>query len=288
MRRGTPMRALLAFGGDTFAVQVVTYIATNVDAVLIGRTRGTDDLGLYNRAFQIASLPVKQMASPLTRVVLPALSRRNSDPVAYAHFVSRIQACLNYGLIAVLSGLGAAAHPLIVIVLGAEWAAAGALLQILSLAAAFETVGFIYYWVMLSKAKTRVLFWSELFPRVAMVALMIGVSSLGPAAIAGALVVGQALMWVVGAFYAMPKVGLPSWPMLASGVRPLLVFGLAYGAATALLALVQPDGVWLELLVALAGWLAGVALALLVPAVRRDVRAVVTVLAGIRGRRRAE
>ena len=81
--RGTPMRSLLVFGANTFLTQVVNYLSTNIDQVLIGRVWGASVLGFYNRAFQIARLPEQQIAAPLTRLALPYLSRKQDDRASF-------------------------------------------------------------------------------------------------------------------------------------------------------------------------------------------------------------
>ena len=78
--RGTPMRSLLIFGVNIFLTQLINYVSTNVDQIVIGRVWGATALGFYNRAFQIARIPAQQVAAPLTRVVLPYLSRLQGDP----------------------------------------------------------------------------------------------------------------------------------------------------------------------------------------------------------------
>ena len=53
---------------------VVNYWGRNADNLLIGRFAGAASLGLYNRAFNLMSLPVQQVSMVLGRVMFPVLS----------------------------------------------------------------------------------------------------------------------------------------------------------------------------------------------------------------------
>ena len=72
-RQGT--RGLVRFGGFYTAGGLMFYAMTNIDKILVGRLLGEVALGLYGQAFNLAMKPVNLVMTPLTGIMLPALSR---------------------------------------------------------------------------------------------------------------------------------------------------------------------------------------------------------------------
>ena len=269
------MSSLLRFGGLTFVAQLANYVSSNADSVLIGRTWGSATLGAYSRAFQIARLPVQQVAAPLTRVVLPQLSARLADPPAFARAVRMAQLLLTTILLGVLGFVAGAARPLVEVVLGPGWDVVP-YVRALCLAGAFQAAGYIYYWVLLAQGRAGVLLASEVGARVAMVGMMVVAVPWGATWVALAAAAGQLLLLISGAIVALPRIGVPARPLLAVSVRPAIAFGIAC-AATA-----WADRAWGEQLgafpalgVALTVWCLACAPLLLMPGYRGDVREVV-------------
>ena len=55
------MRSMVNFGGTVTLNGIVVYIAYNTEKVLLGRYWGAGPLGIYGRAYQLATLPVQQL-----------------------------------------------------------------------------------------------------------------------------------------------------------------------------------------------------------------------------------
>lgn len=109
--------------GSKFAVQ----INTNSDNLIIGKILGTQALGHYNLAYQLAMMPVYAL-SQVNRVVFAALSQK--DNAGKKVFLARV-----LELYAVLSapiyGVGLAIAPWIIpLVFGSQWAKTARLFQI--------------------------------------------------------------------------------------------------------------------------------------------------------------
>lgn len=82
-RRHSGVWPMLAFGGNSSAANFLNYIGANVDTILIGRWIGPVALGLYSKAYNLLTLPLRQMSGPLGGVAIPALSRANKDAEKY-------------------------------------------------------------------------------------------------------------------------------------------------------------------------------------------------------------
>ena len=78
-RSGAGVRPMLHFGGTITCNTLVVYLGYNVEKILLGRFCGADALGLYGRAFQLASLATEQLNSAISNVAFPAYSRLQND-----------------------------------------------------------------------------------------------------------------------------------------------------------------------------------------------------------------
>ena len=72
-----------ASGPGLPAINVFTFIARNLDNVLIGRVWGDARSALYDRAYKFLLFPLLQINAPLARVMLPTLARLRTDAPRY-------------------------------------------------------------------------------------------------------------------------------------------------------------------------------------------------------------
>ena len=79
-RRGAGAGGAVHFGAGVTGFNVANFFARNLDKVLIGRMWGEHVLGLYDRSYKLMLLPIQQINAPLSRVMLPALSRMTDEP----------------------------------------------------------------------------------------------------------------------------------------------------------------------------------------------------------------
>ena len=118
------------------------FLWANVEALLVGRVFGQAMLGLLNRAQMLCSLPVEQAVNTTSKVLFPALSSMQQDRVRMGD--GFLVMLLGTGVLsaAISSGVAAAAHDLVALLLGPNWLEAISLVQLLaaSVAAMFVYV----------------------------------------------------------------------------------------------------------------------------------------------------
>ncbi len=276
------LRPFMTFGAYTFGTQVINYLSANLDSILLGRASGASALGLYNRAYQFAFTPIQQVASPLTRVFLPSLAAAARNGQLLRAQIGRVQTVLLYGLGSVLGLLFVEAPVALPWILGSEWVGAAGLLQVLAVAALFQVGGYPFYWALLALGKTRVLFYAELGPRLIMLAGLLFAAPRGPSVVALVVAGGQIL--VLTALLVVSVRAMGNEGLLGSLIRPMLVLT----SATAVAAFLRPFLGQIGELGQVVGlgvvWSAVFACSLLVPAVRRDVASLASVVRSLAGR----
>jgi PST family polysaccharide transporter len=131
---------ILRVGGNITVSGLFDFLIRSLDKVLIGRSWGDLELGLYDRAYRIVLLPLLFVTAPLDRLVLPSLVRKRDDAESYRKvYRLALQAPL-LAIIPPMAVIMAAPEPVCVLLLGREWASAAPLLGWLSLAGALQLI----------------------------------------------------------------------------------------------------------------------------------------------------
>ncbi len=107
---------------------------------------------------------------------------------------------------------------------------------------------------------------------MATIALAVVVAPVGPAAVAGAIALGQFLLWGVAAVFFLPRTGVSSAALLRAAIRPIVVFAVALVAGLAISTLVFTSLPSLPRLLGVGGVWVIVVIALLLAMCRRDLR----------------
>ncbi|MHA7223715.1 lipopolysaccharide biosynthesis protein [Arthrobacter sp. RHLT1-20] len=134
---------LLKFSISVFATDCLAYFSRNVDNILVGRVLGVSALSLYGMAYRILVVPVQLIGQTVNRVMFPAFARSadRRDLVA-ANLVAATR-ILAVASIPLMTFVACAAPELVNLVLGAEWMPAAALVSVLAIGGARETVFYV-------------------------------------------------------------------------------------------------------------------------------------------------
>ncbi len=278
-QREVPVRRFLAFGLRLAGSQIVSYIGNNTDTVVLGLTVSPSELGLYNRSFQLVTTPVGQIRGPLNSVAIPVLSRIQDDEPRFQSYVARGQMAMGYSLVVGLAFVAGAATPIVSVLLGSQWLGAIAVLQLLAIGAAFQTLSYVGYWVYVTKGLVNhLLHYTFLSTALRIVCVLIG-SLFGIVGVATAMAVVPLLAWPLSFWWLSRRASIPVHDLWAGGLRVTAFAAVVGGAAAAVVVATAVWPAWASLLAALgASLLAYGALGWLVPAFRSDLRSVLALI----------
>jgi O-antigen/teichoic acid export membrane protein len=113
--------ALLSFGSRETLTQFGDFLGTHTDTIVVARYAGAASLGMYNRAFYLAVLPLQMIMSTMDNVLFVSFSHLQTDVrrLTQAYLTSStISAAL---FLPISAGIGAAGHELIVVLLGERY-----------------------------------------------------------------------------------------------------------------------------------------------------------------------
>ncbi|MFC3215667.1 lipopolysaccharide biosynthesis protein [Novosphingobium panipatense] len=235
-------REILGFGGNVTGFNIFNYFARNLDNVLIGRTLGEVQLGIYDRAYKLLLLPLSQITGPIAKVATPLLSRLDQDREKYRRsylMLLETVILLTYPSILVT---GVASQLVIYTVLGAKWYAVAPIFQVLAIGALFAPVSNSTGWLFTTQNRTREMRNYGLLSSLAFVASFVvglpwGIQGVANAYIATGCVQGP-LLW-----YAATRRGPITFNAL---LRALIPYALG--------AIVTSGTVWLSARYLAASW----------------------------------
>ena len=284
--RHVPLRDLLRFGGNLVATQLVGYVSNNADSFTIGIRFGATSLGLYSRAFQLLMTPLNQVRIPLTTVALPVLSRLSTDTRRFGDYIAQGQIGLGYTLVAGLGLVVGAAHPITAIFLGEKWLSVAPILSLLALAGIFQILAFVGYWVYVSRGLTRDLFRYTLVSSAIKVVCVVVGSHWGVIGVAAGYALAPALSWPISLWWLSRRTDLQVRRLYGGAARILAVVAVSASGAGALVYWLRDASAWVQLPLAIVVTVVVYALfALVVPAIRRDLAAVIRMVTLVRTRR---
>ena len=279
-RRSVSIRRFFRFGGSVLATNVIAYATNNLDNVAIGIYWGSGPLGLYSRAYQLLMVPLQQVSVPMTRVVLPVLSRVQDQDETYARYVSKAQLVGCYMLASGFAVTAGVSVPLVALLFGPKWSGVAPIFAALAIGGIFRGIGQISYWMYLSRGRADAQLKLYLVTRPIMIGLMIAGLPWGPVGVAIGHSIGFFLFWIISLWTAGRCVRTSVRPLFTQATRTLLLISLPAGALAYIgSVLVQPTAASLCLGVALGvGYLA--LIALISPAERANLHLMIRVLPG--------
>lgn len=273
-RRGVGSGPLVRDGANYAVSQVLTFAAGNVDTFVIGVRWDSQVLGYYNRAFQLLTLPLSRLLTPLTSVAVPMLTRTRDSAGDVVRLLSRIQTVIVLP-VAVLFALAAgSADALVPVLLGDNWTPAVSLFQILAVGGALRALAHVNYWMFLVLAPSRELLRLNAVTKSLTVGLVVVAATVSVEAVAVAYAFSLLLSWPINLAWLKKVAKTPVRPFLLPGLRYLIV-SLPIAAAGWLTGLLVEADLLVSLFLQVAAGLAvAMAAVAAVPALRADLRIV--------------
>ena len=143
------------FGADILVFNFVNYFSRHLDNILIGMYCGANQLGFYEKAYNLLLFPINQINAPLTSVVVPSLSRLVNDGKSYnSYFINvfHITTCL---ICPIVFFFAVFSDQIVSIWLGNEWGPSSILFKYLSVAALLGAISNPIGWLLISSGMTK-------------------------------------------------------------------------------------------------------------------------------------
>jgi O-antigen/teichoic acid export membrane protein len=126
------MRSMMYFGGTVTLNCLIVYIAYNLDKVLLGRFWGAEALGMYERAYQLISIPVQYLITAVDKVAFSTLSRIQDDQKLLRSYFLKSYAIVLTLTLPIAIACALFASDLILLFLGPKWQHTAVIFRLLS------------------------------------------------------------------------------------------------------------------------------------------------------------
>lgn len=228
-RRGSGVLPMLQFGWKATCDNLATFLGANSDNILLGRFWGADALGLYGRAFNLATLPVNQLTAATSGVAFSALSRIQNDAERFAKSFLKAYSLLLSLTIPIIICCALFAEEIVHVLLGAKWTEAGPIFRLLTPTSLVLALASPFHLLVQSTGRMgRSLSISVATTPVVIVGILLGLSH-GPKGVA--LGYSLAAMLIIIPIAAWSKLDTRiTWADLWRASRPALLSGLLAGA----------------------------------------------------------
>ena len=150
-KRDPEIRPMLKFALNTFGYFTVDYFGRNLDKILLGWRWGSQQLGYYDRAYQLFVMPVNQLTAPLSGVALATLSRLHDDAERYRAYYTKSIATLAFIGFLVSAIMTVTGQDIILFLLGPQWHFAGRIFSALGPAIGITLLNGTIGWLHLSQ-----------------------------------------------------------------------------------------------------------------------------------------
>ncbi len=152
-RRNSGVKPLVSFGAHISMADFIGQFSVNSDNILIGRFFGAAPLGLYTRANVLLARPIQQVVAPINSVLVPVLSRLQSDPERYRRSYMRAYDTLALIVFPFTAMCLVLARPLVLVILGPKWTSVTPLFAAFTLVAISGPLSSVCTWIYESQAR---------------------------------------------------------------------------------------------------------------------------------------
>jgi PST family polysaccharide transporter len=224
------VRSMVRFGGTVSLNSVVVYVAYNTEKVLLGRFWGAAPLGLYTRAYQLATLPVQQLTGAVHSVAFSALSRMQNEAHRLQRAYLKSLSLIVSLTIPVVIGSALFAREIVLVVLGQKWIEVAPIFRLLAPTVLVLALVNPFAWLLQATGRVeRSLKIAFLICPVVILGIVAGLHR-GPTGVAFGYSSAMVLLFVPIVAWATHGTGITAGAYWDSIKRPLLSGAIGGGA----------------------------------------------------------
>ena len=215
------MRSMVNFGGTVTLNGIVVYIAYNTEKVLLGRYWGAGPLGIYGRAYQLATLPVQQLITAVHSVAFSVLSRMQNEVERLRRAYLKSLSLIVTLTVPVVIGSALFSEEIVRVVLGPKWSASAPVLRLLAPTVMFLALVNPFSWFLRATGRVvRSLNTAFLICPVVILGILAGLHK-GPAGVAMGYSAAMVLLFIPVVAWAIHGTGITARAYFDAVKHPL-------------------------------------------------------------------
>ncbi|MER9561445.1 lipopolysaccharide biosynthesis protein [Mesorhizobium sp. M0571] len=164
---------ILSFGANLTGFNLANFFSRNLDNILIGKYSGPIELGYYDRAYKLLLFPLQNINQPLTRVMVPLLSRIHEDKARFRAIYVRTNWMLAAVTMPGIAALTLTSDQVVGLLFGERWTAVAPIFAWLGIASLIQSVSSTTGWIFICQGKTKTMFHWGIYSSLTTVAAFI-------------------------------------------------------------------------------------------------------------------
>lgn len=226
--RKEEFKELFSFGAGISISKLIHYAATNIDYLIIGKFLSPFSLGLYQRSYNLMTLPITKVSSGIYNVLFPAFSEAQNDVKKLQRGYFRTVQSVVFLLFPILTAMMVASEFVILGLYGPNWEGAIDVFQILIIAGFFRAT--LSYSGAIAHATGRI--YAELFQQIMYVTILstgayLGVQY-GLEGVGVAVVIALFSLFVAQSYLAL-KIIESNWGVFLRALFPGILISIMVG-----------------------------------------------------------
>lgn len=223
-------KEIVRTGMHLLGSSLISYARNNFDALVIGKSLRSQDLGIYSLAHTVLYAPMHLVGSTVVRVLFPLMAKLQNEPDRLREAVLIGSARTALLVFPVYLGLIVLADEFVWNVFGPKWIEMAAIIKIIAVATLIQTIANVSGPVMLALGKTSVALRLAVAGSVIYVAMLLVLVPYGLIVLSIGYAVTNTLLGLLSIWVCLYYAELPVRIYLAALRRPFFLACITAGA----------------------------------------------------------
>lgn len=198
----TSFKELFGFGSKLLLTGILERAYQNIYPLIIGKAFSADILGYYSRAHNFSDFPSSNFTGIIQGVSYPAMCAIQDDDIRLKSVCRKFLKLSTYIIFPFMAGMACLAYPMVVVVIGQQWAFSSVLLQIIIFQMMWYPVHAININIMQVKGRSDYFLYAEIIKKIIYILLAIATIPFGIKAMCYGAVLGSLIELFVNTYYS--------------------------------------------------------------------------------------
>jgi O-antigen/teichoic acid export membrane protein len=209
-------KELFGFGSKLLLAGLLDTIYKNIYGLIIGKQFNMIQLGLFNQADKLSSLPAMTLTGVIQKVTYPVLSAMQHDTKKLdATYLLTLQFA-GFTIFPIMFGISIIAEPLIDIILGPQWQGSAELIQIITMAFALYPIHAINLNMLQVKGRSDLFLKLEIIKKIIITVILIITVPMGIKEMCVGMVISSYLALFINTYYTGKLSSLTAYKQLSA------------------------------------------------------------------------
>ena len=220
--RAKDIKGVSKISGSLFLNSSLSYVANNVDNMIIGRMFGQTSLGLYSKSFAIISIPPNLLSRVLSAVMLPSFSKLQDQPEKIGRVYLDMTKIIAMTATPIMVLIALYTETFISVVFGDGWMGAKPYIQIFCVSGVIASINTLLGSVIISRGRSDLVVKEALIKRPVILIGILAGAWWGPLGIAFGKLSADVINLCVTFFQVRTALGLTLVQQIVIIAKPIL------------------------------------------------------------------